>query len=104
MTKAELSVDVNFLSKRASGYSNNSRARDYGMSSNSIVAIAYGLIKLKDQYFPSDASDMASCERMWKKLPKHRKQGDALKAMKAARKSDYYGKETKARCGRSAYP
>jgi hypothetical protein len=103
MTKAQLLADVKFLSKRGIGSGYSGKHRDYGMSSNSIVAIAYGLIKLKDQYFPSDASDMASCERMWKKLPKHRKQGDALKAMQAARKSDYYGKETQGRCGRSAY-
>jgi len=95
ITKKQLQEDVDFLAKRSmrsSGITFGGKSRETGISSNSIVAIAYGLQQLKDQDFPSDLSDMESCERMWRKLPKHRKVGDAAKAMKAARNSDYYGK------------
>lgn len=63
---------------RLSGY------RDTGISSNSIVAIAYGIEKLKDQRMPSDHADIEACRNMWEKLPKHRKTKDAKQAMTRA--------------------
>ena len=95
MTKQELLLDVDFLSKRQAnaGIIHFSNERDYGLSSNSIVSIAYGLIPITKQIFPSDYSDMAACENMWDKLPKHRKKGDALKAMEAARHCILFGIE-----------
>ena len=94
MTKKELEKDVIFLAKRSerSGMVLIDNKRDYGMSSNSIVSIAYGIRKLKDQNLPFDKSDMGSCENMWNKLPEHRKKGDAVKAIEAARNYNYYGK------------
>lgn len=89
MTQEQLQQDIDFLAKRSLKASSvnfgNDFQRDTGMSSNSIVAIAYGLSSLKEQHFPWDSSDMNSCENMWRKLPEHRKTGDALKAMEAAR-------------------
>lgn len=94
-TKKQLLQDVEFLAKRqnkAGSFSFNDDGRDTGVSSNSIVSIAYGLLELSKQYFPGDHSDLQACERMWSKLPEHRKQGDALKAMEAARNCNYHGK------------
>lgn len=94
MTKDQLHQDIKFLAERQlkAGSFSMRVDRDTGISSNSIVAIAYGLEELKNQKLPSDISDMRSCENMWIKIPKHRKTGDALKAMEAARGCDYYGK------------
>ena len=90
----ELEQDVNFLVKRSlksSSISFGEYGRDTGLSSNSIVAIAYGLdVK---QELPGDVSDLAACERMWKKLPEHRKTEIVIKSMCAARECDYYGKD-----------
>lgn len=92
--KRQLKADIAFLSDRASrtGSCSFSQDRDTGISSNSIVAIAYGHTRLSDQRFPSDLSDMRSCENMWAKMPEHRKEGDALAAMEAARNCNYHGK------------
>ena len=91
----EMLADIEFLAKRQQMASAISfyGERDTGVSSNSIVSIAYGVTKLENQSFPSDLSDMMACENMWKKLPTHRKTGDGLTAMERARKCDYYGKE-----------
>lgn len=88
--------DIQFLASRglkASSINFGDHKRDTGASSNSIVGIAYGIIELKDQELPGDLADMLACERMWQKLPEHRKKGDAKKAMKKAREHDYVGKE-----------
>jgi len=94
MTNEKLQQDIKFLAERQlkAGSVSFMGERETGISSNSIVAIAYGLESLEKQKFPSDVSDMQSCENMWKKLPEHRKIGDGLKAMEAARNCDYYGK------------
>lgn len=83
-----LRKDVDFLARRAAmaGATSLGREdRDYGRSSNSIVSIAYGLATLEEQKMPGDDSDMGSIERMWAKLPEHRKTLDAEKAIQAAR-------------------
>ena len=90
----QMHQDIRFLAERQlkAGSVSFTGERETGISSNSIVAIIYGLEPLEKQRFPSDVSDMESCENMWKKLPEHRKTGDGLKAMEAARNCDYYGK------------
>lgn len=94
MTKEQLQKDIIFLAIRQlkAGSIPLLGYREVGVSSNSIVAIAYGLESLCDQILPCDADDMQSCENMCKKLPDHRKTGDALKAIEAARNCDYFGK------------
>lgn len=87
--------DIAFLVPRASraGWIEFGAKRDYGMSSNSIVAIAYGVRPLDKQVMPSDLDDMRACRNMWAKLPEHRKTPDAVLAMQRAEECEYYGKE-----------
>ena len=75
LTKKQMEQDINFLLGRSmkAGSCSFTDDRDTGCSSNSIVGIAYGLIKLEDQVLPMDMADVMSCEKMWKKLPMHRK-------------------------------
>lgn len=79
--------DIEFLLKRAmqAGRCDFEDTRDTGLSSNSIVGIAYGIIKLQDQKLPSDPTDLRACENMFNKLPEHRKTENVLKAMASAR-------------------
>ena len=86
MTEEQLYEDVLFLAMRAekAGQINTSLTRDYGASSNSIVSIAYGLQYLAHQTYPRDRADLNACKEMWRKLPAHRKVGDALAAYKKA--------------------
>ena len=79
-------ADIDFLVSRTmkAGTCNFTDERDTGSSSNSIVAIAYGMQKLKDQILPGDMSDLNACRNMWKKLPEHRKTAEAIKAMENA--------------------
>lgn len=95
ITKKQIEDDLHFLLERMfknNGISVKNNKRDIGLSSNSIVAIAYGIISIKDQTLPVDISDMQCCECMWEKLPKHRRKGESLKAIEAARNCNYYGK------------
>jgi hypothetical protein len=87
MSDLDMVKDIQFLLKRAmqAGRCSFGDDRDTGASSNSIVAIAYGLDKLKNQKLPMDMSDLKACCRMWRKLPKHRKTVDAHVAMRLAR-------------------
>lgn len=82
----ELKEDIEYLARRQqkAGSVSFTAERETGVSSNSIVSIAYGIVKLEDQSFPSDWSDLNACRNMWKKLPEHRKTGDALIAMERA--------------------
>lgn len=90
MSFEQLSADVAFLlarANRASSFSTVEEGRDTGLSSNSIVRIAYGAEEPSKQELPSDKSDLAACERMWEKLPAHRKTDAAKAAMEKARKA-----------------
>lgn len=82
-------LDVAFLANRCKNVGRarfyDGEHRDIGLSSNSIVSIAYGLADIKDQKLPHDDDDLNACERMWEKLPDHRKCGDAMVAMERAR-------------------
>ncbi len=79
-------TDIDFLVARnmKAGSLSFSAGRETGISSNSIVAIAYGKQKLNQQQMPSDHSDLKACQCMWGKLPKHRKTKDAIQAMTRA--------------------
>jgi len=96
-------ADIEFLVNRTmkAGTCNFTGERDTGMSSNSIVAIAYGMRKLKDQILPSDMSDLRACRNMWNKLPEHRKTDDAKKAMENAENFIYWlGRKVSEKNGR----
>jgi hypothetical protein len=91
----ELAADIAFLSRRSiqAGSCSFTDERDSGTSSNSIVATAYGLIALDLQVLPGDGSDLAACEKMWEKLPEHRKIFSVRHAMERARNYRDLGKE-----------
>lgn len=80
-------ADIAFLAdrcNRAGSVSFEESSRDTGLSSNSIVAIAYGMKKLNEQCMPGDMWDLEACRRAWAKLPLHRKTPDASTAMARA--------------------
>lgn len=87
----QLRADIAFLADRASRSGSVTFGpddfRDTGHSSNSIVAIAYGMKTLVQQFMPGDMDDLRSCRRAWEKLPDHRKTEDAIKAMERAEKA-----------------
>lgn len=86
-TNDQLLDDIEFLANRQvhSGSLGSSSPRDTGLSSNSIVSIAYGLVDIDNQTLPLDRYDLEACERMWEKLPEHRKVGATLVAISRAR-------------------
>jgi len=89
LTRKQLLEDVRFLadrSARTGGVAFGDRERDTGMSSNSIVAVAYGMKGVHPR-LPGDQSDLNACEEMWKKLPAHRKTYAVLAAMENAREA-----------------
>lgn len=81
MTKEQLEIDVQFLARRAAqaGHFECNEHRDWGMSSNSLVGMAYGIGK---QYLPSDWSDYAACARAVRSLPRHRRTPNIIAALK----------------------
>lgn len=83
----EKDADIKFLAERnlRSGIDCMDE-RETGLSSDSIVAIAYGTLPPEKQILPSDKSDLMACERMWKKLPQHRKTASVIQAMERARR------------------
>jgi hypothetical protein len=50
-----------------------------------LVNIAYGKISLDKQVLPSDYSDLKACEKVFEKIPAHRKTKDVLIALNDAR-------------------
>ena len=64
-------ADTVFLALRCrlAGTFRPDRERDWGQSSNSLVAVAYGVGPLA---MPSDWSDYAACVRVARRLPRHR--------------------------------
>jgi hypothetical protein len=85
-TLEQAAKDLDFLLPRAMQASkiNFQEVRDTGASSNSIVAIAYGLNPLHNQELPADQSDLEACKLMWSKLPQHRKTEAAAEALRKA--------------------
>lgn len=98
LTKLQLEEDVRFLAmraQRAGGYYADGK-RDWGTSSNSLVALAYGVGK---QAMPSDWADYAACVRAIRHLPKHRVTArilDALRSAKSAVEFKYPAAERRA--------
>jgi len=82
----ETEQDIKFLLKRSmkAGCCNFTAERDTGISSNSIVAIAYGFDDLSEQILPKDLSDFNACKKMWEQLPEHRKTDEAKQAFSRA--------------------
>ena len=82
-------ADVAFLLDRVrwAGYCRFTEDREVGISSNSIVAIAYGQKTLAEQEMPMDQSDLAACKRAVAKLPLHRQTTDVWKALERARRA-----------------
>jgi hypothetical protein len=82
----ELYLDVDFLAKRSmkAGFVQMSAERNTGVSSNSIVGIAYGLIPIEEQELPEDLADLTACRLMFEKLPVHRKTKEVDEAMHRA--------------------
>ncbi len=82
----QLKADVDYLARRASraGAFICDARRDTGISSNSLVAIAYGT---GTQQMPSDWSDYAACVRAVRGLPRHRRTSAVLMALRQARKT-----------------
>ena len=78
--------DIAFLSRRHHLHAKSSYGanRETGMSSNSIVDIAYGVIDICEQILPADQYDLAAVKRMWKYLPEHRKTPLVQRAWKRA--------------------
>ena len=79
----EQAKDIAFLLERSQGAGSLVLGgdRDCGASSNSIVSIAYGLIPIEEQVFPSDQSDLDACRRILDKLPPHRLTQNVHEAM-----------------------
>lgn len=84
LTLDQAKADIAFLLLRAdsAGSCNFTNARWTGMSSNSLVAVAYGG---KQRDFPSDRSDYAACVRTFVRLPLHRRTPEVRKALETAR-------------------
>jgi len=82
-------ADKKFLLARCAkaGSCSFCKERDTGVSSNSIVAIAYGKIKLNEQDMPSDEADLAACIKAFGKLPRHRKTKNAIEALSRAKQA-----------------
>jgi len=91
MKKKEANLDIDFLLIRATTAGlgiKNKEKKDIGRSANVIVAIAYGALDSQNvDDLPLDVIDLATCERMWVKLPIHRKTEAAIIAMERARQT-----------------
>lgn len=88
LTVVELQQDVAYLAKRAQragSFSCGERRRDWGASSNYIVAIAYGVDARPEM--PFDRSDYAACVRAVRGLPRHRRTETVMAALRAARQA-----------------
>lgn len=84
LTREQLEADVAFLLLRAdaAGSINFTNDRWTGMSSNALVALAYGG---KQTAMPSDRADYAACVRSYHRLPRHRKTAEVRAALLKAR-------------------
>jgi len=82
----QLEQDVAYLAKRAvrAGSFKYSKYRDWGLSSNSIVGIAYGVGM---QVMPWDRSDYAACVRAVRGLPRHRRTAPVMAALWRAKRA-----------------
>jgi hypothetical protein len=95
MTKADPLLrhsqeDIEFLLQRAdcAGRCSFGGDRWTGMSSNAIVALAYGGRQI---CMPSDRDDYAACVRTVRRLPKHRRTPQVMAALWRAREAYLQG-------------
>lgn len=84
VTIARLEADVAFLVRRASegGIARFTADRWTGLSSNALVALAYGG---EQTVMPLDRGDYAACVRTYWRLPRHRKTAAVKAGLLAAR-------------------
>lgn len=82
----ELEADVAFLLLRSGSAGSVSFTSDRwtGMSSNSLVAFAYGG---EQRHMPADRGDYAACVRTYVRLPRHRKTSAVRAALRNAREA-----------------
>lgn len=95
MTPEQMQSDIDFLARRQqrAGSVSFSRGRETGISSNSLVSLAYGVGELE---MPSDWGDYAACARAFKRMPRHRRTSEILAALseqKAAVEKKYPASE-----------
>jgi len=94
----ELIADLEFLVGRIKYAWRTERSGvvgEWGLSSNSLVAIAYGCMDVEDQKLPVDKWDLAACEKMWELLPSHRKTQVVVDAFFRVLDHAVYGKDPK---------
>lgn len=85
LTEAQMRADIAFLAKRChnAGAFSCGGERDWGISSNSLVAMAY---RVGRQQMPGDWHDYAACVRAVRHLPRHRRTPRILEALAKARR------------------
>ena len=85
LTHEQMQADIEFLAKRAgrAGKFSVQEGRDWGISSNSLVSLAYGVGSLE---MPGDWWDYAACERALSNMPVHRQTDVVREALVAQKK------------------
>ena len=85
--EAHLLADVYYLLQRAAGagHLRFDAQRDYGVSSNALVAYAYTGVEPTEWQWPSDRSDYAACVRAVRKMPRHRRTPQVLAMLRKAK-------------------
>lgn len=97
LTRAQMEADIAFLLLRAgaAGTASFTSDRWTGVSSNALVALAYGGAQSE---MPSDRGDYAACVRTYKRLPRHRKTEAVRAGLRLAREAYL------SRCPEDRYP
>ena len=87
LTKEQMQQDIDFLLIRSmqAGCMNFTKDRNTGLSSNSLVRLAYSPHSVPEM--PFDASDLKACKLTFKSLPEHRKTDDVKKWYKKQQES-----------------
>lgn len=87
--REEAEADVGYLLPRARQAGSCSFVPDRadGISSNALVAQAYGSLGPNIGEFPADDYDLAACERAFRGLPEHRRTKDVLSTLEHYRAS-----------------
>lgn len=86
-TETELQADIDFLLSRSmqAGQLLMTDERDTGLSSNSLVRLAYRPGSIVEM--PLDEDDLGACERAYAALPAHRKTIEVLEALDSQRQA-----------------
>lgn len=85
LTQEQMREDINFLLARSmkAGCMSFTAERDTGISSNSLVRLAYAPVSVIEM--PGDMSDLRACEKAYESLPSHRKTVEVLEALNKQR-------------------